>query len=94
MLHSQQISGTTPFDITWGQATSLLERESLKVMRKKQNRKQDDDSDGIVQLHLAADESDDDDVDERKSTATVEAVGEQESPSVHTEGINGGGEPG
>ena len=32
MLHSQQISGTTPFDITWGHAPSLLERESLKVM--------------------------------------------------------------
>ena len=68
MLHSQQILGTTPFDITWGQATSLLERESLKVMRKKQNRKQDNDSDGIIQLHLAVDNDDNDDVNSHKST--------------------------
>ena len=62
-------------------------------MRKK-NRKQDDDSDGIVQLHLAVDKSDDDDVNEHKSTATVEAVGTQESPSVDTEGSNGQENPG
>ena len=62
MIHSQQISGTKPFDVTWGQATSLLDRESLKVMRKKQNRKQDKDSDGIVQLHLAVDGNDNNDV--------------------------------
>ena len=39
MLHSQQILGTKPFDISWGQATSLLDRESSKFMQKKQNRK-------------------------------------------------------
>ena len=58
MLHHQQISGTKPFNLSWGQSTSLLDRESLKVIQKKQNRKQDDDSDGIVQLHLAVDGND------------------------------------
>merc|ERR1711884_249667 len=62
MLHSQQIAGTKPFDLSWGQSTSLLDRESLKVMQKKQNRKQDEDSDGIVQLHLAVDGNDNKDV--------------------------------
>ena len=32
MLRNQQIYGTMPFDLKWGQATSLLDCESLKVM--------------------------------------------------------------
>ena len=35
IIYSQQILGTKPFDVSWGQATSLLERESLKIMQKK-----------------------------------------------------------
>ena len=63
-------------------------------MQKKQNRKQDKDSDGIVQLHLAVDENDNNDVDERKSTVAVETVGKEESPSVDTEGSNERENPG
>ena len=87
MLHSQQILGTKPFDANWGQATSQLERELSKVMRKKQNHKQDDDSDGIVQLHLAVDNHDNGNVNSHKSTAKVDTVGEL-STSLATGGNN------
>ena len=63
-------------------------------MGKKQKRKQDDDSDGIIQLHVAVDDHDDDDVDSHKSTAEVDAVGEEESPSVSTGGSNEWENPG
>lgn len=67
MLRSQQIAGTKLFDLSWGQASSLLDCESQKVIQrgthnndnnnngggKKQNNKKEDETDGNCSTTLS-----------------------------------------
>ena len=91
ILRNQQMCGAKLFDLTWSQATSLPDYESLKVIQcnnsngggKKQDNKNDKETNGIVQYLMMGPNSDVEDLvhDNDKYSVPLDTEG-NENPSL------------